>query len=302
MKNIDWDKLKTFYAVGKLGNITRASEQMNLAQPAISRQIINLEERLGIHLFIRHKKGLTLTKEGELLMASVTCIYSELEKVKSEIYEADNIQGKLKVSTALGYATHYLVPRLGEFLKQHPNMRIKLKTSSVLPDLHILECDVLIHPKLPESSVYTQETLIHYQLGLYASPIYLKKWGTPTKLEDLNHHRLIVYGDDEQFYKTSNWLLVVGMPPGDMREPYLEVNTTHERFLLAEQGLGITTLPIQHPGLKHSSLVQVLPEIEMPTVEFCVIYPRKLQNNKKIRAFKKWLHTLHAEKPMDINN
>jgi DNA-binding transcriptional LysR family regulator len=79
------------------------------------------------------------------------------------------------------------------------------------------------------------------------------------------------------------------MPQGKVRVPYLQANTPFARLALAEAGLGITAISAEHPGISETNLIQVLPEIEGPTVSNFYIYSKALQNSKKIKALEDYL-------------
>lgn len=87
LSSLDWDKLETFYYVAKAGSFALASKQLDIAQPAISRQIKILEEQLGVKLFYRTGRGLTLTPEGEKFLKAVTYMFAELKEAVDSLYD-----------------------------------------------------------------------------------------------------------------------------------------------------------------------------------------------------------------------
>lgn len=294
---MDWNKLKSFYYAAKFKNITMAARELNIFQSSLSRQIMSLEKQIGGKLFRRTSDGVLLTEQGEILYRSVQKVFSEIEQAKSNLSEDPKIpRGTLKVNCILGFSTLYLIPKINDFMTKYPNIQLQIKTTDSLPDFNTRECDILIHPILPESQLYIQKHLKRYHLNIYASKEYLEKNGTPLTAKDLDSHKLITYGSQSRYYESSNWILSVGMPKGDIRVPFIETNTTQDRFLLAQKGLGITVLPASHPGLETSNLVRLLENIESPDVDLFYIYPKDTQHMEKVKVFTDWLNETYRDK------
>ncbi len=98
-----WDKLKSFYHVARAGSFTNAALTLNISQSALSRQISELEKRLGFKLFERHARGLVLTQLGETLFETARNIFVEIQSVENLIRDGHKEpQGTLKVATASG--------------------------------------------------------------------------------------------------------------------------------------------------------------------------------------------------------
>lgn len=297
--NLDFDKLKTFYYVAKAKKFTTAAEILNISQPALSRSIQLLEDRLGIKLFYRHTRGLTLTAQGELLLPIVGKFIGELEAVSEKLYEEEKEpKGPLKVVSTEALINLYLLPYIPGFLKLYPDVRLTLIADHAIPSLEFGEAHVIIRPPIPvsEAGDIVQIPLLVNHVGLYASKEYLKEFGVPKNPSDLNHHRLIAFGAhaEARAFKAMNWHLTLGAEHGSNREPFLQVSLPHARFVMAQAGVGIIALSKEHPGLKESGLVQILPDIPAPTVESYYIYPRELENSKKVVAFREYLQEAFA--------
>ncbi|WP_085783966.1 LysR family transcriptional regulator [Candidatus Nucleicultrix amoebiphila] len=288
---MDWDKLKQFYYVAKAANFTRAGERLNISQSALSRSVRHLEEHLGTKLFQRNTRGVVLTKQGEILFEQVSHMMTAIQKAQTTIREEESEpSGSLKVASTYGVAALYISPHLPKFIKQYPKIHVTLFGNDIAPDLDLCEADVIIHPHIPNQTNYIQRPLLTVHMGLFASPQYLETHGTPKSLEDLSNHHLIGYGYHLNHpFQSSNWLLKAGMPVGEMREPIAQANSTITRCLLAEEGIGIITIPKEHPGLDKLNLVPVLPEAEGPTIELFYIYSKQLKNSKRVLFFRDYL-------------
>jgi DNA-binding transcriptional LysR family regulator len=117
----------------------------------------------------------------------------------------------------------------------------------------------------------------------------------PQKPEDLDKHRLIVYGDDARPpVQNINWLLDAGTKPGQERKPILTVNNFYGMLRAVLSGLGIAALP-DFMANEHTDLVRVLPELTGPPVEAFFVYPEELRSSKRISVFRDFLLRKVAE-------
>src|SRR6185312_13057929 len=158
--DMDWDKLKVFHAAAEAGSFTHAGEQLGLSQSAVSRQVSALEQELTVSLFHRHARGLILTDSRE------------------------RPNGDLRVTTTPGIGVHWLTPRLGEFADLYPEVHITLLTTDEELDLAMREADVAIRLRQPTQPDLIQRKLFSVHFHAYASPDYLKRFGTPRAHED----------------------------------------------------------------------------------------------------------------------
>lgn len=281
---MDWDKLRVFHAVSLAGSFTKATETLNVSQSAISRQINILEEELGTPLFTRVPRGLVLTEAGQALQNTVIDVFAKLEMTQATILELKNYpRGHLQIATTLAFGSLWLAPRLQEFLDQYPYVRATLLLKDEEIDLNMREADVGI-TALPINN----PDLIHcdpvsYRFRIYASRSYLKKYGTPQKPEDLDHHRLIVFGKEmPHLYSNLDWLLQVGAQK--QRTPYLVINSGQAIYEATRSGLGIAALHKYMVG-NDPEMVEILPEARGPTVFRYVTYPSHLASLKRVEVF-----------------
>ena len=290
---LDWNYLKTFYYVTTAGSLTKASQYLCTSQPAISRTIQKLEIRLGEKLFVRGGRKLILTRAGEVAFEAVSNTFGQIEFLKHKIEEdKGNPCGEIRLRANCGLITFYLLKYIPDFLKQHPEIRLSISSGNIIPELDLLEMDVIIRPPLPERKDLIQIPLLVNHVKLYASSDYLKEFGTPQKPEDLDHHRLIAFGEprDSQGFDGMNWHLTLGMKPGEKREAFIEVDLPEDRLKLAAAGLGIATISAEHPDLEKYNLVEVLSHLpEKPTVQSYYIYSEKLQTSKRFQLLKDYL-------------
>ena len=242
---MDWDKLRVFHAVAEAGSFTHAGETLHLSQSAVSRQISSLEETLRVPLFHRHARGLILTEQGELLFRTARDVFSKVAMTESMLAESrERPTGPLTVSATVGFSTIWLTPRIVEFIDLYPEINVTLLAVDHDVDLSMREADVAIRLRTPTQPDLIQRRLMTMHIHAYASPAYLKEWGTPETAEDLDRHRLIVYSDGPLTRITDpNWLLRDGEGPRCTRRPALRVNNILAMLSAVQSGLGIAALP-----------------------------------------------------------
>ena len=292
---MDWDKLRVFHAVAEAGSFTHAGDTLNLSQSAVSRQISALEEALQVPLFHRHARGLILTEQGEALNRTVREVFAKLAITEALLTESrEKPAGRLKVTTTVGFGASWLAPRLQAFLEAYPDVSITLLLDDADLDLAMREADVAIRMHPPKQPDLVQRHLMTIEWQIYASPEYLKKHGVPQRAEDLDAHKLILFGDYRPPVSDINWLAEAGRRPGNPRRALLEVNNAHAVLLAIRSGLGIGAVP-DFMSPETQDLVRVLPELKSPKVDVFFVYPEELRNSKRVAVFRDFLLARLAE-------
>jgi DNA-binding transcriptional LysR family regulator len=293
---MDWDKLRVFHAVAEAGSFTHAGESLNLSQSAVSRQISALEESLSVPLFHRHARGLILTEQGELLFRTAREVFAKLAMAEGLISESkDRPKGPLKITTTVAFGSIWLTPRIREFLDLYPEIQVSLVVDDSELDLSMREADVAIRMSPPRQPDLIQRHLVSVQVHIYASNDYVQKHGAPKRPEDLEEHRIIVYGEDARPPVPGvNWLLEVGNKPGHDRRPILTVNNTYGMLRAIMSGLGVAALP-DFVASEQTGLVRILPEVSGPPNEAYFVYPEELRTSKRISVFRDFLLRKVAE-------
>jgi DNA-binding transcriptional LysR family regulator len=293
---IDWDKLRVFHAVAEAGSFTHAGDTLNLSQSAVSRQISALEEALQVPLFHRHARGLILTEQGEQLNRTVREVFAKLAMTEALLTESkDKPAGRLKLTTTVGFGAMWLAPRLHQFLSMYPEVSVSLLLDDMDLDLAMREADVAIRMHPPRQPDLIQRHLMEIHWHVCAAPDYLRDYGVPQRVEDLDAHRLILFGNYHPPVPDINWLAETGRRPGSPRRAVLEVNSTHAMLLGIRAGIGIGALP-DFVLAENQDLVQVLPELKAPKVEVFFVYPEELRNSKRVAVFRDFLLARLAER------
>jgi len=291
---LEWDKLRTFYYVAKHQSITHAAREINITQSALSRQIMVLEAGLGFKLFQRHGSGLVLTKEGNILYQAVRKMMEALEVAVKSVNEAPaELEGPLKVDTTVSLTSSWLATNyLGEFTTRYPNINLILVGNDEVPPPDTAQINVSMRPYIPNRDDLIQEYLMSWHLKLYAHSSYLRNFGTPQDVSDLQHHRLLTYGEKTtKPYQDINWILTLA----PNLKPYLSINASQGLLAAAEAGLGIAGFSQEFTLLRTSpKLLPVLPEVVGPVVDIYYIYPKAFSNFKRILVLRDFLKEVVA--------
>ena len=289
---MDWDKLKIFHAVAEAGSFTRATVNLNLSQSAISRQIQSLEQDLKVQLFERHARGLTLTENGEYVFKTAHEVITKLKEVETSLGDQKNKPtGKLTITTVRSFGTHWLTPRIREFMQINPEIEVELIFDDKELDLSTRQADIGIFMRRPKQLNYIQRKLVDIKYHIYGSTRYLEKYGIPNNLNDLNKHRFISFGKGAPSpVFNPDWALKLGNKDNKKRKPIMKVNSVMGLLLAVESGVGLAALP-DYLVFQSQNVIKVLPKLEGPITEAHFVYPQSLKNVARVQVFKNFLYS-----------
>ena len=289
---MDWDKLRVFYTVAKAGSFTQAGEDLHLSQSAISRQISSLEDRLQCMLFHRHARGLILTEQGEMLFDTVKDVFQQLKIAQNNLRESKNRpMGPLKISTTVAFGSTWLTPRIREFIELYPDLEVAMILSDSALDLSMREADIAIRMTPPRQSDLIQRPFMSYYTRIYGSKDYLKAHGFPSNSQDLDKHKLIIFGEDGPMPVSSiNWIIEAGRDKKTPRlnQVVLRVNNIYGIYRAVISGLGLASLP-EYMIAGDTTLSHVLPEFVGPLTKVYFIYAEELRHSKRVEIFRDFL-------------
>ena len=293
---MDWDKLKIFHAVAEAGSFTNATVNLNLSQSAISRQIQSLEQDLKVQLFERHARGLTLTENGEYVFKTANEVITKLKEVETSLGDQKNKPtGKLTITTVRSFGTHWLTPRIQEFMRLNPEIEIELVFDDKELDLSTRQADIGIFMRRPKQLNYIQKKLIDINYHIYGSPKYLEKHGYPKTVNDLNKHSFISFGRGAPSpVYNPDWALKLGMKDNKKRKTVMRVNSVYGLLLAVQSGVGLAAIP-DYLTVKQPNIVKVLPSVQGPTTEAHFVYPQSLKNVARVQAFRNFLYSKISE-------
>ncbi|MEZ5839861.1 MAG: LysR family transcriptional regulator [Hyphomicrobiales bacterium] len=287
---MDWDKLRIFHAAAEAGSFTHAGETLALSQSAVSRQVSALEAELNVPLFHRHARGLILTEQGELLYRTAHDVLMKLEAVKTRLTDSrDKPTGNLRVTTTVGLGSTWLTARLRDFVELFPGVNLQLILDDDELDLGMRQADVAVRLRKPVQPDLIMRRLFTVHFHVYASPEYLKRFGQPRSIDDLDHHRIVTFGEPTPAHLSDmNWLEIAGRTPENPRPAALRINNVYALRNAVKRGIGVALLP-DYLVEADSSLVAVLSDAELPSFDTYFVYPEELKNSARVNAFRDFL-------------
>lgn len=274
-----------FVQVAETRSFVSAGRLLGVSASAVGKSVARLEEKLGVRLFHRSTRSVTLTSEGALFLERSRRILAEIEAAEMELSQATAApRGRLRVSLPL--VSSLVLPVLGEFMRAYPEIELDLDFTDRMVDVIEEGFDAVVRTGEPADSRLSARRLGAFQMRLVASPAYLARRGTPALPVDLQQHACLHFRFPNSG-KLEAWAL--RQKPG---EPELQLptsmicNNIETRVCFALQGLGIAYLPdfaIREP-LDDGRLLPVLADYVQRSGVFHVLWPASKHPSPKIRA------------------
>ncbi|AVT12576.1 LysR family transcriptional regulator [Paracidovorax avenae] len=274
-----------FVQVAETRSFVAAGRLMGVSASAVGKSVARLEEKLGVRLFHRSTRSVTLTAEGALFLERSRRILAEIEAAELELSQATAApRGRLRVSLPL--VSSLVLPVLGEFMREYPEIELDLDFTDRMVDVVEEGFDAVVRTGEPADSRLSARRLGTFQMRLVASPDYLARRGTPATPADLGQHACLHYRFPNSG-KLETWAL--RQTPG---EPEVQLptsmicNNIETRVCFALQGLGIAYLPdfaVRGP-LADGRLTQILAGHVERSGVFHVLWPASRHPSPKVRA------------------
>ena len=278
--------LRAFEAAARHLSFTRAAEELNVTQAAISHQVKGLEERLGIILFRRLNRALLLTDAGQAYLPAVRDAFDLLAEATGRLKALDRV-GVLTVSVLPSFAAKWLVPRLGRFSQAHRDIDIHIAPSEHLTDFAREDVDIAIRYGKGEWPGLRAHRLLTEEYFPVCSPDILKgryRLRTPA---ELRHHTLL-HGDMDIDWRM--WLMAAGVEGVDeTRGPMFSDSSMVIQAAVEGQGVALGRSALAAADLAAGRLVKPF-DISLPaTVAYYVVCPTATADYPKIAAFRDWV-------------
>lgn len=253
--------IAAFVQATESGSFALAAERLNLTRSAVGKSIARLEQRLGVRLFHRTTRSLSLTEDGQTFYESCLRALKELETAEAALDSGrQSVSGRLRVSMAIVFGRLCVAPILLDLARQHPGLELDLSFNDRPVDLIEDGFDLAIRGgNVPDQSGLMIRRLGEQRMIVVAAPSYLARHGTPRRLEDLANHEGVVYGRGSQ---TKPWLFKG--PDNKLVEQQircrLRLDDVEALVDAALSGAGLGWLPcwLIAPHVKSGALVPVL--------------------------------------------
>ncbi len=272
--NLDLQNLALFLRVSELGKIARAGEEFGFSSTNASQRIRQLESEIGVSLFHRSTRVVTLTHDGEVFLEHAKRILDDVEEARIVFKGGtQNVQGKLRITVSSSYGRLYIVPFISEFIKRYPELEIEIDFNDGMVDLIEHGHDVAFRIGELQSSSLLARKLSDNPALLVASPAYLEKHGFPESPEDLKKHICLPFGNLKEWRFRDE----AGKEHSVSVKGPVSLNWGDAISDLVEADVGIGKAYYWHagPSLKAGRVMQVLPEFKLwPETSIWAVRPQ----------------------------
>ncbi len=276
--------MQTFLRVVDTGSFSAAARQLHVGQPAVSKIVAQLEDRLGVRLLARSTRGLAVTEAGQRFYERARRSIDEADEAELAARgEGTDLKGRLRVSAATTFSRLHIIPLLPAFLAKHPAVDIDMILDDRTIDLVEEGIDVSLRMgSLPDSALTARRLMSAPRLVL-ATPSYLARAGEPSAPADLAAHEAVVYTQGQ----SGNWIFErAGAVASIAVRGRLRVSSAEglRAAVLANIGLTMASNWMFAPELASGAVKQLLPDWRLPAIDLWAIYPTGRLASAKARA------------------
>jgi LysR family glycine cleavage system transcriptional activator len=284
--------LKVFWAAARHGSFVKAANELHVTASAVSLQIRQLEDELGLKLFERTPKGLALTAAGSRVLPDVNSAFEKLRATFSTLNEAEE-GAVLTVSAAPSFAAKWLLPRLSRFLSANPDIEVSIKATVELADFERGEADLGIRYGRGGYPDLETELLMREMVFPVCSPELLngqKKRATAELLNSVNLLHDDSADQNEALPGWKMWLRAAAIDDVDWRKGP-RFNQTVLAIEAAAAGLGVALAPaaLVEGDLASGRLVRLASAELSEPFAYYLVYPAAKSERASVKAFRAWL-------------
>ncbi|HEY0012076.1 MAG TPA: LysR substrate-binding domain-containing protein [Allosphingosinicella sp.] len=293
--------VKVFEAAARHENFTRAAAELGMTQAAVSYQIRILEERLGVPLFLRSRRRVTLSEAGRRAAPLVARAFDTLEDAFGALVAED--ESVLTISTTQTFASNWIAPRLGAFQLARRELAVRLDTDNRMIDFAREEKDVAIRSTLGRAE--WPGLRAHFLFRMHATPMATPAFRDAHLIErpeDLL--RVPRLSPEDEWWDL--WLRAAGLPVPEQQAATgirFDAQAMEGQATLSSAGVGMLTPLFWRPELAGGRIVQLFPLVSFDGPGYWLVYPEHRRAQAKVRAFRDWLLTeveaLKASEPAE---
>lgn len=287
-----YDAYRVFYFVAYYQNITLAAKTLYLTQPTVSHYILNLEKELNCKLFIRSKKGMLLSPEGELLYEHISKAYQEITDGEEKLKEFLSLgKGIIKIGASETSLRQYLIPVLGQFKAKYPNIQLCISNTTYyhvdesIKD-GLLDFAIMTTP-FPDTNL-TVHPLADFSMAVIAGTSYAHLTDHALTFSDIAEHPILSL---EQKTSGRYYLDRLFATHGVHLQPDIELSSADLIAPMAEQNMGIGFVPriFAEHALKKGTIVELTLAEPLPKRSICMLTNPHRKQTLACQEFMSWL-------------
>lgn len=262
LSSLDWSLVRAFLAVAEEGSLSAAARALGSSQPTLGRQVREAEEALGVRLFERHAKGLSLSKIGHAILPAAQAMRAAAGEISLIAAGQDQAPTGVVRITASVIVSHYVLPPiLAQLRAEEPGIKIELDATDSTDNLLFREADIALRMYRPEQLDMVTRHVVDLPLGLFAARSYLDRVGRPDSGEDLMEMDWVGYDRSD--------LMVKGMRAmgWDVARDFFATRTDDQaaNFRLIEAGCGVGIAQVA-TGNSSPHVERLFEDMEMPSL------------------------------------
>lgn len=284
--------LRSFVVAARYQNFSRAGDELHITHSAISHQMKALERELGVALFRRKSRGVELTEPGRLLAAALQDAFQRIAQ------GVDDVRGRrqraLTVSVLPAFATHWLIPRLADFERRHPDIEINIRASPLLTDFATEEVDLAVRYGGGKWAGVHAVPLADEEVFPVCSPRF-NDGRLPKTLAQLARSRLL----HTPLQPWDAWFSALGVTaPSPRRGMTFAETDILLRAAIAGLGIALSRRLLAQPELDSGRLVRPVPDCVRADRSYYVVYPDRAETSPRLLVFRDWL--LEQARPLSL--
>lgn len=279
------EDLRVFVIAATSGGFTAAAEQLSFSPAYVSKRIGLLEKALGVRLFLRSARSVSLTLEGKIALEWSERLLDTMEQMSLEISLEQQVpRGRLRIATSTGFGSHCIAPIISDLVFHYPELEVDLELLDRPVDLvsEGFDLEVRVGGELPPQMI-AKRLASNYRV-LAASPTYIDTHGMPKNLAALAEHKCIGIRERDQNHRVWRLESAAGIASVDLAASLMTNNgTVAKQWCLKGHGIMLRSIWDLQQDFLSGRLVRVLPEYHQ-SAEIHVIYASRLETSAKLRT------------------
>ena len=236
----DWDDVRFFLAVAKTGSFSAAAMQLNTKQTTVGRRIQALERRLGAKLFDRHRHGMEVTPAARGVLVQAESMMTNATSIERHLAGLDReMAGIVRIAATEGISANWLVARLGQLRRTHPDIVVQVIASDQVLDLATRQADLAIRFFRPTSNQLVAARVGQVNFSIFAAPSYVDRYGLPQRVDDLRDHHIVDHTTLHNLAAMKPWSEVVERSTSVV----LRTNSSYAAVEAVKVGYGVSVFP-----------------------------------------------------------